>query len=169
MKKLVDVINKIPNKNNYLLCSLISLLISSIIFTLPYLHAFTTKNFLDSLLMAILFGCGVFVCILIFLSIFTQVQNSINNLFFKEVVIKIGLVLSFELIIFTALCFVLMFYPTLYLALGIILASTLCGINIFTMYYMFQERTTLKSQLFKTSKLINLITLSIVVCLWLVI
>ncbi|MBQ8749299.1 MAG: hypothetical protein IJZ29_02370 [Clostridia bacterium] len=169
MNKIVALFKRISISNKNAFLSSIALLISCIIFVIPFLNALTLTNYIDICLTCAGVGTLIF-CLIMFAQImFSKLQNAVLDLPLKKFLIANNFLFSIELILFSCISLLLMLEPLLFLILGIIALITICGFNIMYDFAYFEGETISKLNLLKAIKIFHITIISITVCLWLIV
>lgn len=169
MNNLIKRLNEIKINKNSIIISLLALFFAGSIFVIPFIHCLTITNFCLLALATLSFGFLIASIILCTLLIFYKSQTFLIGKTFAGFFVPFLFMFSIELIILAIISFVTMLYPPLFLLVGTICFTTVCGFNIITMCKMLEPYALSTASLIKSVKIYNIAILCVVICLWLII
>lgn len=169
MNNLIKRLNEIKINKNSIIISLLALFFAGSIFVIPFIHCLTITNFWLLALATLSFGVLIASIILCSLLIFYKSQTFLIGKTFAGFFVPLLFIFSIELIILAIISFVTMLYPPLFLIIGAICFTAVCGFNIITMYKVLEPFALSTASLIKSVKIYNITILSVIVCLWFII
>ncbi len=169
MNNVIKRLNEMKLNKNNIIISLLALTFASSIFVIPFIHCLTITNFWILTLATISFGVLIASIILCTLLIFYKSQTFLIGKTFAGFFVPFLFIFSIELIILAIISFVTMLYPPLFLIVGAICFTAVCGFNFITMYKMLEPYALSTVSLIKSVKIYNIAILCVVICLWLIV
>ena len=155
------------NKKNCLI-SVIILYLGSLLLTIPFINILDTNTFWICALICMGFALGISVLVFFVTYVFCEIQPYIDDLKFKELFIKSGIVTGIEFAIFACFSFLLLLIPPIFVAVGVVVLVSFCALNIYLIYNDLKERAKDRQSFFKFVKVFHITIITLIVLIWLI-
>lgn len=166
--KISKLINRIAISKRNVFLSILFLYLGSLLLTIPFINILVTDSFWLCALTCMGFALALSILVMFIVYIFCEIQPHIEDLKYKELFTKTGMVVGVEFAVFALVSFLLLLFPPIFVALGTIVLVGFCILNIFIMYEDLKDRAKDKQSLFKFVKIFHISLITILVVVWLI-